>query len=137
MKKSAFFEAGGYPPIKRAEDLMLWLRMMRNGKIGILEYPLIKYRLSESSLESSMSHAFSSQVHAKWRYYSEKEELSLADLEEINAFINQNITNEQNRIYPVRDIENRLFSLFLIILPRKTAFKVVFFLKNIYGYIKK
>lgn len=136
MRKSIFDKSGGYPPIKRSEDLMLWYKIIKYGKIKILPIPLVNYRLSGDALSSTMTDVYNREVSKRWKKYAESNVLNESQLEEINHFINDNISNEPNRLYPVRGIENKLLNALNVILPKGIAFRCIFALKNFYGYIK-
>lgn len=135
MRKDVFEKSGGYPPIKRAEDLFLWYRMIKHGKLKVLQYPFVRYRLSEDALSNTMSDTFNKEVSGKWKKYAESDKLSKEQLDEINQFIKDNISPVPNRVFPVRNIENKLFELFKRLLPEQIAFKMVFAFKNLYGYL--
>ncbi len=135
MRKDVFEKSGGYPPIKRAEDLFLWYRMIKYGKLKVLQYPFVRYRLSEDALSNTMSDTFNKEVSSKWKKYAESERLSEKQLDEINQFIKENISPVPNRVYPVRNMENKLFDVFNRLLPEQIAFKMVFVFKNLYGYL--
>lgn len=134
MRKEAYMKAGGYPPLKRAEDLFLWHRLCILGKVRIIEYPLIKYRISDEALSNGMSEYFTSNVNKLWSVFALKPELDKEDFEYLNHFIAQNILNNKVRENPARGIENSLLNFFRILLPKKIAFKMVLMFKNLYGF---
>lgn len=137
MRKDVFRECGGYPPINRSEDLMLWYKMAHKGDINIIEYPYLQYRLSVGALSNTMSNLYLLEVGEKWKKYSETSILTNEQLQEINSFINENVLNVNNRVNPVSRVENGLYKLIRKICSKKVAIKSVFILKNLYGYIKK
>lgn len=53
-KRNYVIDLGGYREVVPAEDHDLWLRVIsKGGKIGILDKPLLKYRISDSSISKS------------------------------------------------------------------------------------
>lgn len=136
MKKRIFESSGGYPPIKRAEDLMLWYKFMRFGKIKILNAPLLKYRLSDTALSNSMSPTFLREVNGMWKKYAKEIYLSDESLKEIELFINKNAISYNYRSNPINSLENVLYNKLCMFLNRDYAGSVVFLLKNIYGFFK-
>jgi len=109
--------------------------MIKYGKLKVLQYPFVRYRLSEDALSNTMSDTFNKEVSSKWKKYAESERLSEKQLDEINQFIKENISPVPNRVYPVRNMENKLFDVFNRLLPEQIAFKMVFVFKNLYGYL--
>lgn len=137
MRKSAFEKSGGYPPISRSEDLMLWYKLINLGQIKILHKPLIRYRLSDTALSSTMSMKFNNEVNSRWKVYAQHSILTDEDLKEINKFISDNIIKEPTRVYPIRSSENKLFGILSSFLPKGLSMEIVFLIKNTLGYFKR
>ena len=136
MKKKELYEkAGGYPPIKRAEDLMLWYKMLRLCHIKILNKVLVNYRVSNEALSNLTTEYFNNTVNSKWRIYA-KGPLGSKELMEIENFVNDNIIKDGTNIDRVNTIEEKLFSFLKEIITEKHAVSVILLLKNIFGLKK-
>ena len=135
MRKDKYLLTGGYPPIKRAEDLMLWHLLMKYGKIKILEKMLLKYRLSDDSLTCHTTSFFNKNVNNVWKKYSNCDLSDVKILDEINTFIRDNVTNSKVEFKRKNDIEKELLSTFSHFMPPSIAIKLIFFLKNLYGIL--
>lgn len=136
MRKKAYMKSGGYPPLKRAEDLFLWHRLLRCSDVKILEQPLVKYRLSEDSLSSSMSSYFRDNVNALWSVIAKKEVLTQSDFDYLNTFINDNITHDSPVANPVRKSEMLFVNTLRLLVPRLWAYKIFFVFKNLFGIFR-
>lgn len=134
MKKDAYLKVGGYPPLVRTEDYFLWSRMIKLGRLKILQYPLIKYRISPETLTNSMSDYFNSNFRSYYKQFIFKEAVTDHDYAAINKYIKAEIikSNTFSR-YPVRHFENRIFNILNCLFSEYIAFKSVFMFKNIYG----
>lgn len=54
IRKEVILKLGGYRDFKQAQDYDLWLRLLSNNyKIGVLDEPLIDYRIRENSISQS------------------------------------------------------------------------------------
>lgn len=135
MRKDAYVKAGGYQSLLRAEDFLLWSRMIKYGKFSIVKYPLVKYRLLPNSLTNSMSDFFNDNFPKVYRSCIDKEKISFDDIQEINAFIKREtmtgIVVERN---PIRKSENKLFEFLRLLLPELWVFSILLSVKNWYGY---
>lgn len=52
FRKDAYEKAGGYYPLKKAQDSLLFSKMMKFGKLSIHPKPLLNYRISLNSISS-------------------------------------------------------------------------------------
>lgn len=135
MRKEMYEKAGGYPPIKRAEDLMLWYKMMKYCNVKILHENLVKYRVSKEALSNYTTEYFNTNVNSIWRKYADKP-IGNKEIKEIEMFVNSNITNEGVPITRVKSSEDRIFMLLSKVFSSTNAHKMVLFLKNLYGLKK-
>jgi hypothetical protein len=135
MRRDTLMEVGGYPPIKRSEDLFLWFELLKKGRVIVLEEPLIKYRITEDSLSSTMTDFYRENVNNLWRFFANKPDLCKDDFDYINVFIKQNILSDPNanRSKYARVFDNKLYSFFNAVFPSRFSFKLVFLLRNCYG----
>lgn len=136
MRKSAYLKSGGYQPLKRNEDLFLWYRLIKFGRFHIIQYPLIKYRVRQNSLSHTLSDFFRHNTRTLWRFFAEKPNFDQKDIDYMNRLIEQNIEHRNIPNNPVNRSENILLRCLMTLLPLRTAFQVVFLIKNSYGLIK-
>lgn len=54
MRKSAYLESGGYENLQLLEDLHLWMKLSKLGKLANLSTPLLKYRILNNSISRSI-----------------------------------------------------------------------------------
>lgn len=135
MVKAKCMEAGCYPPIKRAEDLMLWLRMMRDGKIAIIQEHLVRYRVFPDSLTSHLTPYFTNNVHNIWLRYVDCDMSDERVIQEINEIIEENIVHEFVPSAKSKYFDSKVYNMLAMVLPSGVASKMVFFIKNIYGLL--
>ena len=135
MRKKEYEETGGYPPIKRAEDLMLWYRLLKLGDVKILNDILVNYRTSEEALSNYTTEYFNMNVNKRWKKYAEKP-LDSSSLKEIEDFVNENITTVSVKIKRTKSVEEKAYGFFCKCFPERWARGLVLFLKNIYGLKK-
>lgn len=134
MRKEAYEKVGGYPCIIRAEDNFLWSRLIKIGKFHVIQYPLLKYRITNEALSNTMSDCFNKNYRNFYNTYVNKDVLSESDYAEINSYINREIVkNVCQRRNPVRKVENIIYNLLRMFLSEKMSFRIVFVLKNMYG----
>jgi glycosyltransferase involved in cell wall biosynthesis len=55
MRNDIYKKTGGYQDLQPLEDYSLWVRMSRYGKFHNLAYPLLKYRVLNTSISRSIS----------------------------------------------------------------------------------
>lgn len=136
MRKKSFQQAGGYPPIKRAEDLMLWLKILQFGRIVVLSEPLMSYRIAGDALSNLTTEFFNKNVVKYWRYYISKGLSKPEVIDEINSFVKKNITSEPVKIERIKNPEMRLFKYVSMFVNSKNAIRIVLLFKNIYGLFR-
>ena len=136
MRKVTYMETGGYPPLKRAEDLFLWYRLLKLSKVKVIEKPLVKYRMSDDSLSNSMSEYFRKNVNSLWSIIAQKKNVSQEDIEYLNNFIKENITYNSPSDNPVRKNENIFVGVMNMFMTKNAAFKIFFLFKNIFGIFR-
>lgn len=136
MRKKTYEQVGGYAGIIRAEDYFLWNRLIKKGKFKIVKYPLMKYRIIPEALSNTMSSYFNLNFSSFYKPFIEKSIVTFEDEKVINDFIrNEILSDVLKRKNPVRRIENVLLKLFMLIFSYKVSFKIVLFVKNIYGFV--
>lgn len=52
FRKSDYIKAGGYYPLKKAQDSLLFSKMMKYGKLAVISDVLLNYRISSNSISS-------------------------------------------------------------------------------------
>jgi len=55
MRKNAYVSSGGYKDLEPLEDLYLWIKLSKQGKLHNLSSPLLKYRILNNSISRSIS----------------------------------------------------------------------------------
>lgn len=134
FRKSIYLKAGGYQSIIRSEDYFLWNRMKQYGKMKVLQYPLMKYRITDEALSNTTTEHFENNLLSYFKPYILKKELQENDILILNNLIRNNIkqstTSARN---PVRHSEMMVLRVLNYVVSRETAYKVVFFMKNVYG----
>ena len=134
MRTEVYKRTGGYPPLKRSQDLFLWHRISKMGDIRIIGRPLIKYRISDSAISSKASVYYLENVSELWRIMSSKPDLKQTDFDYLNLFIKDCSLETATRKSPVNKSENKIIQVLLLFLPTNAAFYIVTRFKNIYGY---
>ncbi len=133
MRKDAYDKTGGYPPLKRSQDLFLWNRICKFGEVRILELPLIQYRISDNAISSKASAYYIENVNELWRIVSNKPIIGEQDYDYLNLFIKENTASSNVRKSPVNTLENKLLRILLALFTPNIAFNIIVRLKNLYG----
>lgn len=130
----------GYLNVLACEDRILWANMKKYGKFHIIKEPLIMYRV----LSTSLSHVID--INSPYSRMLEiiRTKMTADDIVKEEDIKLQNLVYRLSKKKNVvaqpyvykSSVEERLFSLLHYLLPEKLAANIVFFLKNIYAYLR-
>lgn len=133
-RREAYDSTCGYLNLKACEDRLLWVSLIEKGKFRVIEEPLIKYRL----LDTSLSHAYDmNSIYAKMLEMMRNKICdgtapSKSDIELHNLLYDYaKKSKSPNHIY-THSIEEKIYGLLLKFLGDKNSTEFVCFLKNIY-----
>lgn len=88
FRKSAYDKAGGYLPLKKAQDSLLFSKMMKYGKLVVLPDILLNYRISLNSISSqTSSSSYDSIIVALRKKMIYDETVSLDDIRVYNEIV--------------------------------------------------
>ena len=138
FRTDAYRNAGGYLPLKSAQDRILWSRMLRYGKFANLPYTLIKYR----EISTSVSHIIENSPY--WGVIKAIRMKMCSDVE-----INIEDVRLHNEIYAMAkreamglatmqiskrqsSVEERLFSALRISMTEDKAISLISLFKNVF-----
>lgn len=137
FRTEAYKKAGGYYPLRSAQDRILWSRLIKLGKFANLKEPLIKYRV----LNNSVSHV----IDENSSYGRMIEEIRRKICND--ADYNEDDVNLHNRIYALAkksfvaskssqqykmSIEEKIYNFSRHFFSEDTATALVYAFKNIY-----
>jgi glycosyltransferase involved in cell wall biosynthesis len=135
MRTDVYRKTGGYPPLRRSQDLFLWYRISKFGDLRIISYPLIKYRISNNAISSKASQYYLDNVSDLWRILAAKPNLKESDFDYLNLFIKDCSLESAIRKSPVNNTEKKLFIILSSIFPYKIVFFLITRMKNLYGFV--
>lgn len=142
FRKSVYDEVGGYVGVRMSLDHLLFARMMKKGRVKILNSPLIYYRLRRGSLYHSMQESPYMPILRDFRYkMSEDNDVSEEDVELYNQIYVRSkeylktIPNSTPILYR-KTTEDQLFSFLKHLIGEKNARDVIISMKNLLFYIK-
>lgn len=145
FRKDYYDISGGYYPLKKAQDLLLFSRFAKLGKVANIPYPLIYYRLSPGSISTQ---TMGSSFQEEWQRIMNKmihdDNVSEEDVNQYNEVVEKMKQEKRNNpdLYKEniaryqRSVEERLFSLIKPFLGTSLSTTVITNLKNTYGRFK-
>lgn len=137
FKKAIYIQTGGYHPLKKAQDSLLFSRMMQFGKLAILQEPLLNYRISANSISSQTQHnAYDDLVWRLRKKMINDVEVSYTDVRIYNELVDcakrynkskaKNITSKRLKL----SLEMRIYNFLKRIIGESISRKLIIMLKN-------
>lgn len=146
FRKEAYDRAGGYNALRRAQDKLLFARIMKFGNIANLPHVLLNYRIAQDSISTSADSSYYSPVLVALTNKMimdecvSEEDVTLFNTvisyskknkkcDEINNTMNQRIKSSRNIIY-------RMYMVMKPFLGTAITESFLIALKNMAGYVK-
>jgi len=137
FRTESYRKAGGYYPLRSAQDRILWSRLLQQGKFANLMEPLIKYRvlnnsvshvIQENSIYGNMIELIRKKICSDLEYNAEDVELhntiySLAK----RSFVPTNVSTEYKL-----SIEEKIYKISKIFFSENVSTSIVYVFKNVY-----
>lgn len=144
FRKDAYVRAGGYMPLRKAQDIALFSRLCKLGKFYTFMKPLLNYRLAVDSITTqTQESSYFPIINAYLRKFSSDDEILLEDVERYNEIvmlskreIQKKDINKLNSSRFTKSIDVRLYNIFKVILGRSIASWVIISLRNMGARIK-
>lgn len=137
FRKSDYLLAGGYYPLNKAQDSLLFSKMMKYGKLAIIPEPLLNYRISAKSISSQTQYNDYDRIIGILRQKMINDDIVLEnDVHLYNELVacakehNRNCTNtvNTNRMRPTFDM--KVYDFVVPFLGEATSRMLVIALKN-------
>ena len=139
FRRDIYNRTCGYLDARSAQDRILWPKMLKFGEFHIIKQPLVYYRLLSSSLSHSTSSnsPYSAMLEIIRRKMAADDEVTDIDLALQNKLYDLSKKRNNNSFYVyTASYEEKLCSFFKKFMPSIFAENIVFFMKNIYAFIK-
>lgn len=138
FRTDAYRKAGGYLPLKSAQDRILWSRMLRYGKFANLPYTLIRYR----EISTSVSHIIENSpywgvIKAIRMKMCSDVEINIEDVKlhnEIYAMAKRAALGQTIKQISTRktSVEEKLFNVLRTFMTEDKAIATITFFKNVF-----
>lgn len=130
----------GYLNARSSQDRILWPKFLKHGELYNIKEPLIRYRLLSSSLSHSNdpSSPYSAMLEIIRRKMASDDIVLEQDIELQNRIYALSKTPKKDAIpfAYIKSPEEKLFAILRSIIGELYAGKVVFFMKNVYAFIR-
>lgn len=139
MRTDAYLKAGGYVPVRTAQDRVTWSRLSRYGNFANLPSPLGKYRLLDSSVSHTFNPYFMVIYELRSKMIRDKEilESDVQMYNELYLYSKQFIKREASpRKMRHKGWDDKLFSILSPILGGGAAEIMISGIKNFYFKFK-
>lgn len=145
FRKKAYLDAGGYMPLKKAQDLHLFARMGKYGNFANISQPLLQYRLAESSISTQTAGSSYSRLINDYLFkMSNDEVVNEEDVDIFNRIVaeskreskQKSITSEINSSRHKNTFEEQVYILVSRICGSTVSEHIIVGVKNIIGLIK-
>lgn len=144
FRKEAYDRAGGYNALRRAQDKLLFARIMKFGNIANLPHVLLNYRISQDSLSASGSSlGYLPVMKAMIEKMADDETVLEDDVVLYNtviAYLNrgEKKTKEEvsRRIKHNKHIFHRTYNVLKPVLGASASARIVITVKNVCGIVK-
>lgn len=123
FRKDAYFNAGGYLALKKAQDHLLFSRMMKFGDFVNIKEPLLNYRITGGSISSQTDgNAYGALITAYRKKMIDDEEVMGHDIELYNQLVslskkvnakNISVANDNRKAKPTYEKVAMFLSLFV------------------------
>lgn len=143
FRKIAYIKAGAYENLRKAQDLVLFSRIIKCGDIHNCSAPLLFYRISTNSISSlTLNSPYSPLINEYLRKIVKDPHTSEDDILIYNKLVSLSkqhkntkleSSNYNNRYH--RSIEERLFFILSYIMGQNIAQYIIIFSKNMFGYL--
>lgn len=143
-RKDVYLKAGGYMPLKKAQDIALFSRMCKFGKFYTFRKPLLNYRLSEDSISTlTSSSSYTPIINAYLRKFSSDDVILFEDVDRYNEVVmlskkeikNKNIEFLNQQRYTV-SLDVKTYVFLRCLLGDSIASSLVILIRNIMAKIK-
>lgn len=137
FRKIEYNKTQGYSAAKNSQDTLLWSKLSKYGKLANIEEPLIKYRLTNSSLSHSsdpQSPYYKMQLTLREKMCAD-EIIADEDIDLYNTLAGLTPQISSDFVYK-RTLEERLHSFLSGIIGSNNSRHIIISLKNIYGLIR-
>lgn len=139
FRKSSYIRTTGYSQGKNFQDLILWANMVGLGEFYNIPEPLIKYRIVSSSLSHLVDRGPYVKIlkELKKKIINDKGKISV-DFEIYNKInnLNKGETTKRIEINYHPSFAYKLFGGLTRLIGSRYSSSVVYFFRNIYGFIK-
>ena len=136
MRKQAYIKAGGYQPVKKNEDLILWSRLARYGKFHNISEPLGKYRLLPTSLDHAHN-PYENIIKAFCVKIIKDQNIQLEDIEQFNNLYQYSKKDiQKSQLQYKKTKQEIIYNLLAKIIKKEYAEKLIINTKNLYYKIK-
>lgn len=139
FRKTAYFDAGGYMPLKKAQDIVLFSRMCKLGVFYTFRKTLLNYRLTENSISTQTdSSSYSPIINAYLRKFSSDEQINDEDVERYNEVVS--LSKKEIKRHDIKILNNqrntisayvKMYNFLKCFLGESFAANIVISLKNI------
>ncbi len=140
FRKDVYLKSGGYMPLKKAQDLHLFARMLKYGRFANLPSPYLNYRISLNSISTQTDGTpYTTLIRAYLRKMVADESINERDVyiynlivAESKAFANKKLSNINNDRYK-KSREEKIYDKLKILVGHSKAEYIVCRLKNFIG----
>ena len=144
FRKDAYIKAGGYMPLRKAQDIALFSRMCKLGRFYTFKKPLLNYRLAVDSITTqTQDSSYFPIINAYLRKFSSDDEILLEDVDRYNEIvmlskreIQKKDIKKLNSSRFTKSVDVRLYNIFKMILGGSIASWVIISLRNVGARIK-
>lgn len=142
FRRDAYVKAGGYQPLKKAQDIHLFARIARQGEVYVLPDILLNYRISVNSISTQTdNNVYTPIIRTFLNKMVRDDSINTEDIELYNQIValskkckkDISAVNEQRR---KESFEVRLYNAICKSFGNKNAEQFVYATKNLIGRIK-
>lgn len=144
FRKDAYVRAGGYMPLRKAQDIALFSRMCKLGKFYTFKKPLLNYRLAVDSITTqTQDSSYFPIINAYLRKFSSDDEILLEDVERYNEIvmlskreIQKKDIKKLNSSRFTKSVDVRLYNILKSILGENIASWMIITMRNVGARVK-
>lgn len=138
FRVDTYNNVGGYFPLKKAQDSLLFSKMMKYGRLAIISEPLLNYRVTDTSISSQTENRLYDQLIILLRRKMIADDIVLEeDVKVYNDLVNcARIQKRSNvlqttvkRLKPSKEM--LLYQFLLVFLSPKNSREFIIYIKNI------
>lgn len=137
IRKDAYDKVGGYPPIRKSQDYLLWSRLAKQGKFSNIPSPLGKYRITYASLDH-YPNSYKKVLLELLLKMANDEVLKKTDIDLYNHIYlySKDDRKVKHEHMNKKSINIQLTNLFCFKICERKIELLISWIKNIYYYIK-